>query len=921
MKLEAAMLRLNYANDNIISIQPIKDYTYSNIKLGIEDYTKKFITRSHFRDSHSNQRGKYLVVIGFKLHYESEEEEHRSNYRVKFAAENDCFDDEFIAYDKQNDWYFEYPKFKNGNVINDENNAVVGSVVAGNFYVKIFDSNGQWIRENGIYSVKVLPSGVTEKDFIQMINDMQMIERELLIAASHQSINIDKDYKKDAYELCFENIINILDKITPYLKAIDKRPHTEIVTSFEKVSIKSLRKFNNRTIAQISKNPYASKITDSVYNESSSIPEHTMIYNMLQLLKKYCEDGFSYYEKEINDKKISLQNDLINEMNSIREFFGVIDLKKFIDASYNDKIKIILDRANTEFCKNFNSKSISDVTNEEVESIDKSSNADQAINILLINGRLVLEVKRTFDQFEHIYSLNNGDYKQILVLLFFFYQKKKFEFKGKNRLKKEKNKWFCEISDIDSIIYSNNYYTVEEWYLRLCPSKEPVEELLELLSDRNIYFGGISIKVSNNIRSNIKYLCSNYGLYYKLKSKMEYVNSIKVPKSLKTSLETVHKKIDSLCNLGVFKQYNIGNQKRLTLKPTQIFLNDTRYRKVFEGLSLLEEQYAYSDNVNASNILITKADRIYEYWVLVRIIKGFMRLGWRFKNYSDEASSNRFFASIISRLLKKDVFVSKLEMYYKKRSTIPNSIFEKQFAIWDGLNLVFEYEKQIECVIDGEIRTKKPDYTLQFSSSPISDRPFTIYLDAKYRNYKEQGNLYGLRRDIETVSYEKYYKSFKGTKNEPVGSFIIHSDVRKEAKLTYWNGKEIFDSDYDFEDDNRVLYNHLLGGFALAPSYTDNLTTFCKLVMQFFYYKYLQIDSFRDICVECGGSNIHSNPGKTIGNNTKYHMECNDCGEKWDQTCCVSCHGIIFKNYIHKYELTTRDSLSNIECPNCSTSL
>lgn len=399
------------------------------------------------------------------------------------------------------------------------------------------------------------------------------------------------------------------------------------------------------------------------------------------------------------------------------------------------------------------------------------------------------------------------------------------------------------------------------------------------------------------------------------------VDSIKIPGVLKSKSIIIKNKIDSLCNLGIFKQSKSENNKCLLLKPTQIFLNDTRYRKVFEGLSLLEEQYAYSDNVNASNILITKADKIYEYWVLVRIIKEFMRLGWRFKNYNKEASSNKFFASIISKLLKKDILVPKLEMYYEKRSAIPNSIYDNLFSDWYSLNLVIEYEKKIDCMINGKFTYRKPDYTLQFSSSPTSDQSFILYLDAKYRNYKEQGNLYGLRKDIQTVSYEKYYKPFKGTKDEPVGSFIIHSDVRRDAKLTYWNGIEIFDNNYDFGDDYYVLCNHMLGGFSLAPSYTDHLITLCKLVMQFYYYKYLHIDCFRYICVECGSSNVSYEHYLTRGDNTSYRMTCNDCGENWNKTCCISCHGPIFKNYIHKYELPTQGSLSNVKCPKCSANL
>ena len=919
MKLEAAMLRLNYDNCNIISIQPIKEYTYSNIKLGVEDYSKKFVTRSHFRDGSSNQIGKYLVVIGFKLHHESDGEEQAHNYRIKFAAEHDCSDEEYIDYDERDGWYFEYPKFKKGKVFNDENNAAVGSVVAGNFYVKIFDSDNQWIRENGIYTVKVLPSGVTEKDFVQMINDMQMIERELLIAASHQSINIDKQNKKDVYELCYENIITILDKITPYLKAIDKRPHTEIVTSFEKVSLKSLRKFNNRTIAQILKNPYVSKITDSVYMESRSIPEHTMIYNMLQLLKKYCEDGITYYEKEINDKKLSQKNDLINEIRSISKFLDGVDLEKFINHSDKSSIQEIIKTNNSRVVakqKNNSSYTINTLT---VKEINESSNVKQDIKLFIRDGQLQLEIRRIDDKLEKIILLKSGEYKQILVLIYFFAKKRAFKINIIQVLESGSNGYLCEISDIESIIDSdNNCYTIDNWYSLLSNLKRPDEELFILLSDKDLLFNDIIIRIKNSMSKNIIDAC-NY--YLEIKRKLTHVESIKLPEALRAKSVIIKNKIDILCNLDVFKQCRGGNQKRLMLKPTQIFLNDTRYRKVFEGLTLLEEQYAYSDNVNASNILITKTDRIYEYWVLVRIIKEFMRLGWRFKDYGDEAASNKFFASIISKLLKKDILVPKLEMYYKKRSTITGNNNNKLFLDWDSLNLIFEYEKQIDCVINGEITHKKPDYTLKFSSSSTLYRSFIIYLDAKYRNYKEQGNLYGLRKDIETVSYEKYYKPFKGTENEPVGSFIIHSDVRKDAKLTYWNGIEIFDKNYDFGDDDYVLCNHMLGGFSLAPSYTDNLTTLCKLVMQFFYYQYLRIDCFRYICVECGSSNVSSKSYLTRGDNTSYRMTCNDCGENWNKTCCISCHGPIFKNYIHKYELPTQGSLSNVKCPECSANL
>lgn len=952
MKIKAAMLSLEYNGKELSFIREIEEYSNPDICLGIENYSKTFITVTHYWDeSYMTTENSIYNVIGFKLVADNEEE--LSNYCLKYTSKRENSFDDYNDFDCVNGWYFEAPKFKKNKdgyvVLNSEKRAAVGSIVAGAFFVRIFDASDNWVEKNGIYTVKVLPNGMSYDNFKVMIDDLFMIREELIQGESRQSIQF-------LYQKSLEDIDNMLDVITPVLRRISEQPFAAIRQELTSVAARKVKKFNNRVFSRVLSGNENGKVPVLVNRESSEIYEHKVLYDVLLQLKEYIEKYKDYVERDLLQK----YNRIDFEKARIKEIFNGIDIEEFDGKSPSEIIKYIinrcedintLERSDTEYLANVVvSFYVPEFTDYEFKDIIRRLDRRYTKNGFLLRNKVKYkDVERNvITKYGDYYIANGGvckytyedvylfevelisfNYDELVALEYIFRHPGVYTISGIIDYSKSK---YCDRSDPAKDIgkyyrYDRNAYKFRFKKINTIDCLSPKEFLLNkigLVDSKDIFYEICKDNIGkySSLFDSINIL----GNYTRNKKTGEAGNI-----SGRDLAKIVISKIDALLNLGLFngiKKY--GTSKGLNLISTQLFLNDRNYSFVFRQLKNIASSHSYTDKYDAKSIIIAKVDKLYEHWVIIAMLREFLRLGWKFNNCDNDITLSR----------KKLAEIIYMVIFQKHGGSFPKDTSMYLDVIIKGLStrlwFNLEYEKNVYFLKNGRTAYKTPDYTMTFGlEEPEGDKKFIVYLDAKYRNYKQQGGIEGLKDDVTRVAYEKYYNSFIGTPDEPVASFIVHTHGGK--KYTDWNMlvKDNRIIKTDEISNQRYLYSsiwnanmpHRFGAFSLLPTEYSNITTFTKMVLEYFYLEHFKLELFKQICVECGSKEVHCEDKTKKGNSekkrTKYHMNClnNDCTAFWVKNYCINCSTPLFKHYTNNFEELVEDDLWLVSCPKCGNRL
>lgn len=354
-------------------------------------------------------------------------------------------------------------------------------------------------------------------------------------------------------------------------------------------------------------------------------------------------------------------------------------------------------------------------------------------------------------------------------------------------------------------------------------------------------------------------------------------------------VEEITKELDKLISLDLFK----GVSKRKSpWRLTQIFINDSNYSKLYRLLRGLDRKLEFSFDFNSVDIIQKKADRLYEYWLLIKILYILtVEQQWVLEGGKD-------IPTLIKSILKD-----------KESYELENEKFNLIHAGPRGKGIIkmdIYYNKKFD-------NGKVPDFAFNISVYDESDLKAEkwFFLDAKYRNYEEMHDYHWFY-DINTTAIRKYINDFEDTNIQVTASFIVHTDSRE--KYVYFGGffdRYLADGFTEWADDNP---GHRFGSFYFLPNKSHHFLTFTKLMLE---YHFVEQDLWK-ICWECGSLDTEIISKDTSGGYEKYHIKCKDCSSFWVRTHCRKCWKKLVKHAMNNYHKETKEGDPwYVKCPVC----
>lgn len=765
--------------------------------------------------------------------------------------------------------------------------------------------------------IRVLPSSISYDDYIEMINDLISIREDIVISdGSKVGIGNHWEIRKDNYNNCIDNIYK-------HIIEIDKNPKGKLSMENIKMPYNKIKNIKSKTIIEKSIYPYKDKYITTVGNENLNIYENQIIKYSLVKIKEKIEKYKNEFEKNIKYNKQYL-DDIKNEIECIwnskvehkedelekhvREVEeDISDILKNLSSSDKLELKDINERIylNFKLGINIDENSIKKIYlkyNKET----KEFTLDLATNKKSYNKDL--------DKFDYDLMNRNLQYKylgqnEIYTGRFGKNRRIKFTFTSKNinkikflydSLTNINNKVLDLVIVVKRNNYTNenpllpiNYYSdngFEDFTIQ-CEDLRLINNIKPPYYTENQIKEFVKISMAN---LNLENVYEKLGFIKSLESDFKKIDSLKYNFYKVKSLDETLEKIEKLLNLQFMKDIKVQKD---TLKPTQIFINDFSYNKVFIQLKKLNKKVRFLDNISPNMYFLKSTADIYENWCLYKIVNILINdLGWKLNN---KDSVLKDINNLLNHNGKYNKPCVKIELEHKIKN---NEIIT--------LDLIYEGK-----IYYDENKYKTPDFQFIFKSRSIGEK--RVYLDAKYRNYKEQG-IDTFFKDINHVSIGKYYIPFIDTVNKSQVSFIVHSD--KDKKFECFGGNHIIE-DYKIKEvtaynqslDDATENNHRFGAFYLLPSYSFNINKFLRMILEYHLGMY-------DMCWSCGEvDDITKKDETTAGGYPKYHYKCNKCDEFWVKNHCrtPNQHKLIkHKNNYHTINKDKKDPWY-VTCPIC----
>lgn len=788
----------------------------------------------------------------------------------------------------------------------------------------IFDTAGyvslkiKNIKTNKVETIpiRVLPSSIDYEDYIEMIEDLISI-REDIVTTDGGKVGIGKQL-----ELKRDNFVNCIDNIYNHIIQINNNPSSKLSLENTKVSYNKMKKIKPKTIIEKSMYPYKDKYTTTVGKEDLNIYENQIIkYSLIQI-----KDKIEKYKREL-EKNIYYNRNYLNKIKSdIVDLFGEnieskknnlketidknkLDIDNIINRSQYDEVVYSEDSINLDFDIQSNLWRLP--TNNEINLTTKYNQNTNEFELKFESS--YYNDSNYYNMYDFDSCRNSFMYKEITSKYFksinFTTRKINFKFKTKDikkvkfiydKLTNRSAQWI----NFNVIAKRQNNYANLDPLVKEKSIDSGKKSILIHCEDINSIDGQIAPnytykELKDFIESNIVNLNSEneqekLGFIESLDSKLLNIENKKNNFYEDSTLNQTLYKIDKLLNLKFIRDIKV--QKDI-LKPTQIFINDFSYNKVFRELKNLNKKVRFLDSISPDMYFLKTTADIYENWCLYKIVSVLINdLGWKLKNKEAVLKG-------INKLLKHTGKFNKPCVKIELEHSIKNN---------EKITLDLIYEGKIYY---DENKYKTPDYQFIFKSRTIGEK--RVYLDAKYRNYKEQGN-YMFLKDINNVAIGKYYVPFIGTPSSSDVSFIVHSD--KHERYECFGGNHIIEN-YQIKDINKynelltdsIKNNHRFGAFYLLPSYSFNINKFLRIILEYHLGMY-------NICWSCGEvEDINIEEKKTAGGYAKYHFTCNKCNEFWVKNHCRTPNQHKLIKHIDNYHSINRNKKDPwyVTCPVC----
>lgn len=917
IKENKKLIENNLLPKNLKSKLESKNYVF--FKIDVE-----YLDKENYKKGTNLDKGLWTVYTHYRYNNkfyqlafkpELEENENIEDYIVFIRTEEDEEEkSEVLRYVQEHNLFFDSDKY-----IHKDFNQKVSKK-------NIFDTAGyidlriKNLKTKNVQNIpiRVMPSSIDYEDYIEMIEDLISI-REDIVISDGSKVGIGRQYKikRDNFAECINNIYN-------HIININNKPGSKLSLENVNLPYNKIIDLKPNTIIEKSLYPYKNKYKTTISREDFNIYENQIIkYSLIQIKKKIEKFKSDLYRKfNYNDKYLDEIKSKIVELYGEDVDRKKAELKKIIQEK-EDRINEIMSRFGEKERYSNDSVKLKFKLQSNLYRLPPESSIKYQINYNEHNKTFKLHFKSKYynhypyhDTYDFDTKREHYDYREHndskIRYANFTTRKINFEINVKDirkiifildKLRNVNNQEIVfrviakrQNNRLSDILVKQDSYSKQS-ILVDCVDLISIDE--ELVPDYSLERIKEFIQ-SSNINLNDENEKEKLGFINCLENKTIDLQQVQKEVDTDKILNQTIDKIDKLLALNIFK--NIKEKKDI-LRPTQLFINDFSYNKVFRELKKLNEKISFLDGISPEMYFLKSTADIYENWCLYKIVSILISdLGWRLINKEDVLKD-------MDALLKYEGRFDKPSVTIKLEHTINNGEILSLDLIYEGKIYYYDNEQ-------GKERYKTPDYQFVFKSKTRGEK--RVYLDAKYRNYEEQG-ISVAQKDINEVAIGKYYVPFENSQNAPVASFIVHS--HKGEDFECFGGNHIIDNNeiQEIKTYNNDLLkkaikdNHRFGAFVMLPSYSFNLNKFLRMILEYHFGMY-------DICWNCGEvEDIKKEQKRTQAGNIKYHYTCNKCNDFWVKNHCrEDIHHPLIK-HVDNYHSINKDKNDPwyVICPVC----
>ncbi len=798
-------------------IQEIENRDH-DINLGTKGPNEVFIFKTHFRNPLGKKSDEFILVyriVGVD----------NSSYALHVGAKRSEIDEELI-YDNDNNIFYDRFSFKKdgkGDYTNkidyDIDAAPIGYIHPGNYYIKIStrdESHTMSYLNDSLFKVVILPSSLSMKDFIAMANELIDIRTDIAVAPmGKQGFYVEKN---------IESLLNDLKRVGKYLKRINSNPKYKIVEQRKKIAKEKIKKFDEKTIRQLCMNSGKETIEQRIRCESNDIYENRIIFFVIvEIFKKIKKNIIrnAYSNKRLLNCLIKEQQQFFADSSvkiaEIVKFLGIplqLDNKGFSSSNLSKQIKQIKSTTHDYFVRKCHDvkegkKSLFRIALGKSNKFMNGRNFDESKSIFFLTenqGDITLNfykhnvlTKKSSECFQNF---------KVSKCTFVLKMRNHYEYSWLFSVIENLKKPHCFIVDfwgeykIDSqnetiIATVYGFESISEY--KLTANTLPIDNIkpfIEVLYSDS--FEKLNLIEMENKRYEKKIVFQ--------RSTGELWDNVKFEK-----LKKINLLIKSILKLNIFSNLKVRKE---TWKSTQIFTNDKNYSSVVKILKKIDEDFGITEEVTANEIVIRKADELYEFWILIKMLKILTEeMGWKLKTVTFGYESISGERIDLKKIIRRFFLPSRPFLKSKNCKSSEALKFCLVHSLRENENenvlLEIRYNDCFKAIYNESPGSStlftdlRPDYCFDFAIVDQFDMIKTdnkkkpckkrIFLDAKYRNYKEQGK-FQYYTDINDIALVKYIERFsvdvsgEGIKkdildeikeNEPAAAFIIHSDYNQ----------------------------------------------------------------------------------------------------------------------------------------------
>ncbi|WP_046180955.1 nuclease domain-containing protein [Domibacillus tundrae] len=935
MKIQPYMIHVDYDFNEALSngTLPVERVQVVD-KVNYDHDRECWYTFNYYRGKIQTKHGKMkneILQTGFKL-LEGDPE----NVSL-YLASMDGSNKRELYYDENEQIWLELSRFgkKEGKYVYDSNDWVSGVVFSGTVNILIEENDN-------VFSEKLVffPSGISQRDYEAMLDDLYRIRQDLI---SRKKTNVSVSTRS---ERTSQRIKEILDEIERPIRLISDNPKGELSFTWDFRKAEKPARFHPRTELEKEMNPGKEKYLTFVNHETSAIFENKLIKQELLQLKYYCDMYSSSAPLRQTDKeqKVNEMKSLFEKINrNIHRMIGKVE-----GADYNAvKIKVEKDISDIKEKIEKQKQKISNGLKPRATKLNKGYQEVDVTISCSISAFNLIKKECSFQPYLKTMIRSGWDKEKGEAHLAF--DKYSYVLNGQTYTVNPLS-YFIEIENCSDFLsdhwkFWKSLHEVIE-YLEMNPSSEvnlkitgqavwnkkhfdkldifgiPQEGKVNrdykfiLASISDIIVNGESIMPPADPtvmqQELARYIQDLDKVTEDLKQKqaenqinLNTVNTLAQLEVEKKNLtyegkviDKVIEKINELLDLPLLKEIQLGHFEPLI--PTQLFLHDPNYQTIWRLLQSLEEEVGLSllSNPAQRKIRVKKVEQLYETWCLVKVLDTLTsNLGWEFE--------------------EADTIVECINEFLGKKG---KSLDRFKTSISQGAwRIDFHYEPKIYILEDGKKKytREEPGYRTPDYYLSIYKDDFLIghvYLDAKHKNFKEQGRE-ALTKEIIDTSIDKYGKMIPFEMTGPtLGSFIVHSDMvtgmenetNGENYYAYYNRDE-FPGSLDRADDNEA---HKYGAIYLLPSALHSFKNLFRMIMEF------RIGAHKK-CWNCGCEEVHIEQHLTRSGYPKYYLTCPNCHEFWVKVHCSHKGHKIIKHTNNYHRQVLSDFSWYIVCPTC----